>query len=163
MNLHSNRLPSYSAAHITPSYISANPAHSQNHCEMLQSKNPLFTCKPISLHTLKFPTHISYTHIQSVDYLAGAGQCWEKEVEKEEEAPSVQESWVPGSLLWPLSHPSVPSIPPRLNPTTTPPPTSAPPSPPLNHKHFHPASFHVKSGSVAGIHCCCLIQWPHDV
>lgn len=23
-------------------------------------------------------------------------------------------------------------------------------------------AFHVRSGSVSGIHCCCLIQWQHD-
>lgn len=58
-------------------------------------------------------------------------------------------------------HPPLPSLPAPTWPTP-PPPISATPSPPSNHSHFHPASFHVRSGSVAGIHCCCLIQWQRD-
>lgn len=41
-------------------------------------------------------------------------------------------------------------------------PTSALSFSPPDHNQFHPASFHVRSGSAFGIRCCCLIQWQHD-
>lgn len=159
-HLHSNHLLPLSYYTVqTPPCNSANPADTLKRTQTLrddQLKSNIHISTRKQTYSLKFHTHTFFKYI--------SGQ-WEKEVEKEEEAPSVQGSWVLGSLRGPLSHPSIRPIHPSLpHPDQT--PTSAPRvfsplSSPIRNISILP-SFLVRSGSMAGIHRCCLIQWPHD-